>query len=129
MSDDRMPDFLRDLPAALGDLGHGDPDQPGRVLAADVVRWASREIDRLREENEWTPMLGGHPRNGQNVLACYVDSLGDEDVAELIFFRNHSDWFFVWPDGQAQHGVTHWKAMPIGVREALKRKDAGDAVA
>lgn len=46
----RMLDLLRDLPAALGDLGHGDPDEPGRVLAADVVRWAAAEIARLREE-------------------------------------------------------------------------------
>jgi hypothetical protein len=96
---------------------------------ADMVELACAEITRLREQDEWTPVLGGHPRNGQNVLACYVDSLGDEDVAELVFFSSNSDWFFVWPDGQAQHGVTHWKAMPIGAREALKRKDAGDAVA
>ena len=47
---ERMLDLLRDLPAALGDLGHGDPDEPGRVLAADVVRWAAEEIARLRDE-------------------------------------------------------------------------------
>ena len=48
----RMLDLLRDLPAALGDLGHGDPDEPGRVLAADVVRWAAEEIARLRAERK-----------------------------------------------------------------------------
>ena len=47
-----MLDLLRELPAALGDLGHGDPDEPGRVLAADVVRWAAKEIARLREERK-----------------------------------------------------------------------------
>ena len=53
MSDhDRMLPLLRDLPAALGDLGLGDPDEPGRVLAADVVRWAVAEIARLREERD-----------------------------------------------------------------------------
>ena len=56
---ERMLDLLRDLPAALGDLGHGDPDEPGRVLAADVVRWAAPEIARLREERRSiTTLLG-----------------------------------------------------------------------
>ena len=55
---ERMLDLLRDLPAALGDLGHGDPDEPGRVLAADVVRWAATEIARLREERRWVPVMG-----------------------------------------------------------------------
>ena len=58
---DRMLSLLRDLPAALGDLGHGDPDEPGRVLAADVVRWAVAEIDRLREERRKWCTVDGYP--------------------------------------------------------------------
>ena len=58
---ERMLDLLRDLPAALGDLGHGDPDEPGRVLAADVVRWAAEEIARLREERLTFCTVEGYP--------------------------------------------------------------------
>ena len=47
-----MLDILKALAHGVGDMTYGDPDDADAVKAADVVRWAVEEIDRLREENE-----------------------------------------------------------------------------
>jgi hypothetical protein len=47
-----MERLLRTLPPALRGMGFGDPDDVEYAHASDVVAWAIREIDRLREENE-----------------------------------------------------------------------------
>ena len=47
-----MLDILKALAHGVGDMTYGDPDDADAVKAADVVRWAAAEIDRLREENE-----------------------------------------------------------------------------
>ena len=50
--DARMERLLRTLPPALRGMGFGDPDDVEYAHASDVVAWAIRQIDRLREENE-----------------------------------------------------------------------------
>jgi len=44
-----MLDILRALAHGVGDMTYGDPDDADAVKAADVVRWAVAEINRLRE--------------------------------------------------------------------------------
>ena len=98
---ERMLDLLRDLPAALGDLGHGDPDEPGRVLAADVVRWAAEEIARLREERRWVP-VGERLPDGEewvDVAGLWGDSVGWHEPAG---WRNVDD-------DPCPGEVTHWR--------------------
>lgn len=48
--DARMDRLLRTLPPALRGMGFGDPDDAEYAHASDVVAWAIKEIDRLREE-------------------------------------------------------------------------------
>ena len=50
--DARMERLLRTLPSALRGMGFGDPDDVEYAHASDVVAWAIREIDRLREERK-----------------------------------------------------------------------------
>ena len=98
---ERMLDLLRQLPSALGDLGHGDPDEPGRVLAADVVRWAAEEIARLREERRWIP-VGERLPDGEewvDVAGLWGDSVGWHEPSG---WRNVEDDDFLSP-------VTHWR--------------------
>jgi FtsZ-binding cell division protein ZapB len=45
-----MLDILKALAHGVGGMTYGDPDDADAVKAADVVRWAAAEIDRLREE-------------------------------------------------------------------------------
>jgi hypothetical protein len=47
-----MERLLRTLPSALRGMGFGDPDDVEYAHASDVVAWAIREIDRLREERK-----------------------------------------------------------------------------
>jgi len=47
-----MLDILKALAHGVGDMTYGDPDDADAVKAADVVRWAVEEIDRLREERD-----------------------------------------------------------------------------
>jgi hypothetical protein len=53
-----MERLLRTLPPALRGMGFGDPDDVEYAHALDVVAWALREIDRLREERRWVPVVG-----------------------------------------------------------------------
>ena len=98
---ERMLDLLRDLPAALGDLGHGDPDEPGRVLAADVVRWAADEIARLREERRWVP-VGERLPDGKE----WVDIAGE--WGDCVGWYEPSGWRNV-EDDPFPSDVTHWR--------------------
>ena len=105
----RMLDLLRDLPAAFGDLGHGDPDEPGRVLAADVVRWAAEEIARLREERRWIPVGERIPPDNVAVL-CWVDGCG----AEMVW-REKRQWFLSFAGYPISDSTyTHGRPLPPG---------------
>ena len=109
---ERMLDLLRDLPAALGDLGHGDPDEPGRVLAADVVRWAAEEIARLREERRWIPVGERLPRFGRDVLAAtepFEDGSRLMEVGSVVKCK----WSLNGIHGDFPP-VTHWMPLPPG---------------
>jgi hypothetical protein len=48
-----MLDILQALAHGVGDMTYGDPDDADAVKAADVVRWAVAEIERLREGRRW----------------------------------------------------------------------------
>jgi hypothetical protein len=50
VDDATMWETLNCLPDAVEHMIHGDPDEPDSVKAADAVRWAIAEIERLREE-------------------------------------------------------------------------------
>jgi hypothetical protein len=44
-----MLDILKALAHGVGNMTYGDPDDADAVNAADVIRWAAAEIERLRE--------------------------------------------------------------------------------
>ena len=107
---ERMLVLLRALPAALGDLGHGDPDEPGRVLAADVVRWAAAEIARLREERRWVPVGERLPTvQGDDVLTLSFFSDGSPLVC--LGWHNGREWMQYHGRGPGLP-VTHWMPLP-----------------
>ena len=56
-----MLDILRSLAQGVGNMTYGDPDNADAVKAADVVRWAADEIDRLREERRRWCTVDGYP--------------------------------------------------------------------
>jgi len=59
--DTRMERILRTLPPALRGMGFGDPDDVEYAPASDVVAWAIKEIDRLREERKIWCTVDGYP--------------------------------------------------------------------
>ena len=102
--DARMERLLRTLPPALRGMGFGDPDDAEYAHASDVVAWAIREIDRLREERRWIPV---------------GERLPDRSVAVLVYSSNgihraSLDSFGQWLDDDENPGkrVTHWMPLP-----------------
>jgi len=47
-----MLEILKALVHGVGNMIYGDPEDDDAVSAADVVRWAVVEIERLREEQK-----------------------------------------------------------------------------
>ena len=53
-----MLEILEELVHGVGNMTYGDPDEEDSVSAADVVRWAIKEIARLREERQAVQAVG-----------------------------------------------------------------------
>jgi hypothetical protein len=108
--DARMERLLRTLPPALRGMGCGDPDDVEYAHASDVVAWAIREIDRLREQRRWVSVGERLPERMQ--LVWVLSSLGAH-VASL-------DSFGQWLDDDENPGkkITHWQPLPPGPEAA-----------
>jgi hypothetical protein len=99
--DARMERLLRTLPPALRGMGFGDPDDVEYAHASDVVAWAIREIDRLREERRWVPVGERLPGDEEwvDVAGRWGDCLGWHDGEK---WRNVEEDPF-------PSEVTHWR--------------------
>jgi hypothetical protein len=102
--DARMERLLRTLPPALRGMGFGDPDDVEYAHASDVVAWAIREIDRLREERRWVPVGERLPKPGETVLMLMDGRDPVSGWYENGHFHNAYDTPY----------VTHWMPLPPG---------------
>ena len=106
--DARMERLLRTLPPALRGMGFGDPDDAEYAHASDVVAWAIREIDRLREERRWMPVTEKLPdRHRSVIVALTPDSRGNVEVCEAAHYKGS--------DFETEYGVyecSHWMPRP-----------------
>jgi hypothetical protein len=100
-----MLDILKALAHGVGDMTYGDPDDADAVKAADVVRWAVEEIDRLREERRWVPVGERLPDDEE-----WVDIAGD--WGDFVGWYD-SKWHNLFDDDPGGE-VTHWKKRPPG---------------
>jgi len=114
-----MLEILKALAHGVGNMTYGEPDATDAVSAADVVRWAVAEIERLREERRWVPA---------------GERLPDENVEVLVWgkgwkqagtaWRQHEPHYVppatIWTFGdEIDRGfpptdITHWQPLPPG---------------
>ena len=80
MSKPDMMAHLRALPLGLRGMGIGDPDDGGRIEAAEVVKWAIGEIERLRLTDAEREV----PRTVRDIYASHDDDDSCEKIAAAI---------------------------------------------
>jgi hypothetical protein len=100
-----MIEILRSLAHGVGNMTYGEPDATDAVSAADVVRWAVEEIERLREERRWISV-------GERLLCDeeWVDVAGE--WGEFIGCHDGEQWTNCNEDQLPN--VTHWRKRTPG---------------
>jgi hypothetical protein len=115
--DARMERLLRTLPPSLRGVGFGDPDDVEYAHASEVVAWAIREIDQLRDERRWIPVAEKLPE-------LYVEVIGWHPGDRVRSWCRHGGvtvfgkaWESWMPtdrecDDCTVQQPTHWRPLP-----------------
>jgi len=122
--DARMERLLRTLPPALRGMGFGDPDDVEYAHASDVVAWAIREIDKLREERRWVPVGERLPEHGDSVWVF--------DGTDVVIGEYWGTWQSYGAscdreglNSETLLGITHWTEIWMPLPPGPEGKDMG----
>ena len=115
----RMERLLRTLPPALRGMGFGDPDDVEYAHASDVVAWAIREIDGLREERRWVPVAERLPPVGPDEKVLVAWRYEDEPKESLVVSEAWHVRLGLFLDKEEFEfpGVKFWQPLPTGPEE------------
>ena len=95
MTDDDKLDALRSLAHAVGNMAMGEHDDPERIEASDLIRWAVEQIEAKRAKPQGKTvrvrMLVGVSPDGGTASATLYESGEDEMRAAQRFIERMYD--------------------------------------